>query len=139
MSLGADIAAALPELRRQAESMMRDTCTITRPGAQTWDDAAGAYTPGGAPVQLYSGPCRVRRPNVAEREALAGDADWTLTGAVVSIPVDGTTDDLLGATVHVEHCEMDPALTGRDLKVTGPHAQSQATARRLRCVEVARA
>ena len=138
MSLGADIAAALPELRRQAESMMRDECTITRPGAQTWDDATGGYIPG-APVALYSGPCRVRRPNLAEREALAGDADWTLAGAVVSIPVDGTTDDLLGATVHVEHCEMDPALTGRDLKVTGPHAQSQATARRLRCVEVARA
>ncbi len=139
MSLGADIAAALPELRRQAESMMRDTCTITRPGAQTWDDAAGAYTTGGAPVQLYAGPCRVRRPNLAEREALAGDADWTLAGAVVSIPVDGTTDDLLGATVHVVGCEMDPALTGRDLTVTGPHSQSQATARRLRCVEVARA
>ena len=137
VSLGADIAAALPELRRQAESMMRDTCTITRPGAQTWDDAAGAYTTGGAPVQLYAGPCRVRRPNLAEREALAGDADWTLAGAVVSIPVDGTTDDLLGATVHVVGCEMDPALTGRDLTVTG--SQSQATARRLRCVEVARA
>ena len=138
MSLGADIAAALPELRRQAESMMRDECTITRPGAQTWDDATGAYV-GGTLTRLYAGPCRIRRPNVAEREAAAGDADWTLAGAVVSIPVDGTTDDLLGATVHVEHCEMDPALTGRDLKVTGPHAQSQATARRLRCVEVARA
>ncbi len=138
MSLGADIAAALPELRRQAESMMRDECTITRPGAQTWDDATGAYV-GGTLTRLYAGPCRIRRPNVAEREAAAGDADWTVTGAVVSIPVDGTTDDLLGATVHVEHCEMDPALTGRDLKVTGPHAQSQATARRLRCVEVARA
>ncbi len=139
MSLGAAIAGALPGLRAQAESMMRDTCTITRPGAQTWDDAAGAYTTGGAPVQLYAGPCRVRRPNLAEREALAGDADWTLAGAVVSIPVDGTTDDLLGATVHVVGCEMDPALTGRDLTVTGPHSQSQATARRLRCVEVARA
>ncbi|HQN97776.1 MAG TPA: DUF6093 family protein [Thermoanaerobaculales bacterium] len=138
MSLGADIAAALPELRRQAESMMRDTCTITRPGAQTWDDAAGAYT-GGAPVQLYAGPCRVRRPNLAEREALAGDADWTLAGAVVSIPVDGTTDDLLGATVTVVGCEMDPTLTGREFTVRAPHAQSQATARRLRCVEVARA
>lgn len=139
MDLGADIAAALPELRDQAVSMMRDFCTITRPSAGEWDEASGIYVPPGAPVTLYSGPCRVRRPNVAEREALAGDADWTLTGAVVSIPVDKTTDDLLGATVHVEHCEMDLALTGRDLKVTGPHAQSQATARRLRCVEVARA
>lgn len=118
--------------------MMRDECTITRPGAQTWDDAAGAYT-GGTPARLYAGPCRIRRPNVAEREAAAGDADWTVTGAVVSIPVDGTTDDLLGATVTVVGCEMDPTLTGREFTVRAPHAQSQATARRLRCVEVARA
>ncbi|MBK6556143.1 MAG: hypothetical protein KBG78_05745 [Dermatophilaceae bacterium] len=138
VNLGADIAAALPQLRRQAESMMRDECTITRAGTQTWDDAAGVYT-GGTPTLLYAGPCRVRRPNVAEREAAAGEADWTLTGAVVSIPVDGTTDDLLGATVTVVGCEMDPSLTGRVFTVLAPHAQSQATARRLRCVEVARA
>ena len=139
MDLGADIAAALPELRDQAVSMMRDFCTITRPSAGEWDEASGIYVPPGAPVTLYSGPCRVRRPNVAEREALAGDADWTLMGAILSIPVDGTPNDMLGATVHVVGCEMDPSLIGRDLKVTGPHAQSQATARRLRCVEVARA
>ena len=138
MNLGADIAAALPQLRRQAESMMRDECTITRAGTQTWDDAAGVYT-GGTPTLLYAGPCRVRRPNVAEREAAAGEADWTLTGAVVSIPVDGTTDDLLDATVTIVACEMDPTLTGRVFTVLAPRAQSQAIARRLRCVEVARA
>ena len=138
MNLGADIAAALPQLRRQAESMMRDECTITRAGTQTWDDAVGVCT-GGTPTLLYAGPCRVRRPNVAEREAAAGEADWTVTGAVVSIPVDGTTDDLLGATVTVVGCEMDPSLTGRVFTVLAPHAQSQADARRLRCVEVARA
>lgn len=139
MDLGADIAAALPELRDQAVSMMRDTCTITRPGAGEWDEASGIYVTPGAPVTLYSGPCRVRRPNVAEREALAGDADWTLMGAILSIPVDGTPNDMLGANVHMDHCAGDPALTGRDLKVTGPHSQTDATARRLRCVEVARA
>ncbi|MBK6556186.1 MAG: hypothetical protein IPG16_02870 [Comamonadaceae bacterium] len=76
---------------------------------------------------------------MAEREAAAGDADWTVTGVVVSIPVDGTTDDLLDATVTIVACEMDPTLTGRVFTVLAPHAQSQATARRLRCVEVARA
>ena len=139
MSLGAAVVGALPGMRAEAESMMRDSCAITRPGGgETWDDATGGYLPGST-VILYSGRCRVRRPNVAEREALAGDADWTLMGAVVSIPVGGTTDDLLGATVRVVACEMDPALAGRDLVVVAPHAQSQATARRLRCVEVARA
>lgn len=138
MDLGADIAAALPELRRQAESMMRDRCIITRPGAQTWDDATGTHLPGSTST-AYAGPCRVRRPNVAERDAVAGDADWTVTGVVVSIPVDGTTDDLLDATVTIVACEMDPSLTGRVFTVLAPHAQSQADARRLRCVEVARA
>lgn len=133
-----DVTWAVDMGRDAALARMRDECTITRPGAQTWDDAAGAYT-GGTPARLYAGPCRIRRPNVAEREAAAGDADWTVTGAVVSIPVDGTTDDLLGATVTVVGCEMDPSLTGRVFTVLAPHAQSQATARRLRCVEVARA
>lgn len=133
-----DVTWAVDMGRDAALARMRDECTITRPGAQTWDDAAGAYT-GGTPARLYAGPCRIRRPNVAEREAAAGDADWTVTGAVVSIPVDGTTDDLLGATVTVVGCEMDPTLTGREFTVRAPHAQSQATARRLRCVEVARA
>ena len=133
-----DVTWAVDMGRDAALARMRDECTITRPGAQTWDDAAGAYT-GGTPALLYAGPCRVRRPNVAEREAAAGEADWTLTGAVVSIPVDGTTDDLLGATVTVVGCEMDPSLTGRVFTVLAPRAQSQATARRLRCVEVARA
>ena len=133
-----DVTWAVDMGRDAALARMCDECTITRPGAQTWDDAAGAYT-GGTPARLYAGPCRIRRPNVAEREAAAGDADWTVTGAVVSIPVDGTTDDLLGATVTVVGCEMDPSLTGRVFTVLAPHAQSQATARRLRCVEVARA
>ena len=85
VNLGAFITCALPGLRAQAESMMRDSCTITRPGGgETWDDATGGYLSGSS-VILYSGRCRVRRPNVAEREALAGDADWTLMGAVVSL------------------------------------------------------
>lgn len=133
------VAGVTRKGRLAALRLMRDECTITRPGdGETWDDATGGYIPG-PPVTLYSGPCRVRRPDLAEREALAGDADWTLTGAVVSIPVGKLTDNLLGATVHVVGCEMDPALTGRDLTVTGPHSQSQATARRLRCIEASRA
>lgn len=132
------VAGVTRKGRLAALRLMRDECTITRPGAQTWDDATGAYV-GGTPTRLYAGPCRVRRPNVSEREAAAGEADWTLTGAVVSIPVDGTADDLLGATLTVVGCEMDPSLTDREFTVLAPHAQSQATARRLRCVEVARA
>ena len=91
VSLGAAIAGALPGMRAEAESMMRDSCAITRPGGgETWDDATGGYLPGST-VTLYSGRCRIRRPNVAEREASAGDTDRTLMGAVVSIPVGGTT------------------------------------------------
>lgn len=35
--IGPDIAAALPELRAQAESLMTDTCTIDRQ-TTTWDE-----------------------------------------------------------------------------------------------------
>lgn len=133
------VAGVTRKGRLAALRLMRDECTITRPGdGETWDDATGTHLPGSTST-AYAGPCRVRRPNVAERDAVAGDADWTVTGVVVSIPVDGTTDDLLDATVTIVACEMDPTLTGRVFTVLAPHAQSQATARRLRCVEVARA
>ena len=138
MNLGDDIAAALPELRAQAESMMRDSCTIRAPGtAGAWDEATGTYAvvPG---VVLYAGHARVRRPNTAEREATAGEADWTVLGAVVSIPVGVDTDVPVKAVVTVDHCEHDPALTSRVFTVVGPHSQSHGTARRLRCVEVTR-
>ena len=138
MSLGAEIAAALPELRAQAESMMTDGVTIRAASTRgAWDAVTATYAtvPGAV---LYSGPGRVRRPNVAEREVYAGDAEFVLSGAVVSIPVGVGTDVPPRSVVTVDGCVRDPDLTGRVFAVSAGHAQSQGTARRFRCMEVAR-
>lgn len=134
--IGDDIATVLPELREQAASIMRDECTIRTVSAGVWDDVTGTYPE--VMTTVYTGPCRVRRPNVQERGAESGDAQWLLLGAVVLVPVDEGTDVPPGAIVTVESCEFDPDLVGRVLTVVSGHAQSHAAARRLRCVEVVR-
>lgn len=137
--LGDDIAAALPELRAHAESMMVDSCTISpsAPSSRTWDEATGAYTET-PPLAVYSGPCRLRQPNQAEREAFAGEAEWTQWGVVLSLPVDSSTGVGVGMVVVVTACSWDASLVGASMRVVGPHGQSHATARRLRCVRVDR-
>lgn len=136
MILGDEVTSALVELRAQAESRMRDSCTIRGPdGEGAWDEASGSYVPAAGSV-LYQGVCRVQRPDLAQREVVAGDASWSLLSAVVSIPV-SVGDVPVGSVVTVDAAE-DASLVGRMFSVESGHAQSQATARRLRCVEVTR-
>ena len=56
-----DVTRVLPELRAEAEALMVDACTVTGPGAPSWNDTTGTYTPG-SPVTAYSGKCRVQVP-----------------------------------------------------------------------------
>jgi len=134
MSLGADIAAALPGLRAQAESLMVDSCVITSGGEPVWDEAAGEWsTPDGSVV--YSGKCRVQLPNVAESNPVAGETEWTVTAAVVSLPVAGSEGVRIGHTVTVTSGVFDSRLSGTVYRVTGEHKKTHATARRLRCEE----
>lgn len=133
------VAFAVGLGREAAEShLMTDHVTIRTPGTPgAWDEATGTYADGPGAV-LYAGPARVRRPNVAEREASAGDAAFVLSGAIVSIPVGVGTDMPPMAVVTVDYCAFDPDLTGRVLHVSAGHAQSHGTARRFPCIEVSR-
>lgn len=128
-----DIAAALPELRAQAESLMVDTCAITRPGGRGEYDP-DTHTYGAATdTTVYTGACRVRA------DLDPGDVDFgggpvTLTTALVSIPIDA--DQVLqGDTVTITAAVNDPQLVGRTFTVRAVLAQTHATARRLRCEE----
>ena len=136
--LGHDVAAALPALRAQAESLMVDSCTITAPAASTWDEDAGAHVPG-VPTVVYSGPCRVQIPQSVPGAPVAGEAEWSTAAVVVSIPVVGSEPVRVGATVTITAAEHDSALVGAEYTVVGiPLAKTHATARRLRCEAVAR-
>jgi len=143
--LGDDLAAALPGLRAQAESMMVDTCTVTAAaGDPVWDDGAGAYTPG-APTVLYSGKCRVRQPNTGDSKADAGEVSFSVSDRIVSLPLSGdgytagVTGIPVGATVTIDAVSPvgDPFMAGKAFTYLSPASQeTHPTARRLRCKEV---
>lgn len=127
--IGDDLAAALPELRAQAESMMRDTCVITGDGGEpVWNDETGTYdTP--ASVTIYTGKCRLRMPRAAGTRVDSGAATWAVDDGVLSLPVDGSQAVTAGH-VAVVTLGSDPLTTVR-ATVQATHAQTDSTARRL--------
>ena len=135
--LGDDIAAALPELRAHAESMMVDACLITSAGEPVWDDATGTYVPGPG-TTVYEGKCRVRNANPAPQNADAGEAAWAVDQVVLSLPLDGTAAVTDGCTATITACLNDPGMVGLVLTVQAGHFQTDSTARRVPCQVVSR-
>ena len=134
MSAGSAVAAG----RIAAESLMVDTCTITKPGTGQGplNPDTGKYD-APAPVVVYSGKCRVQVPNVAESVQDSGERAWTVQDALVMLPVVGSEDVLVGHTVTITAASLDAQLVGKRYTVTAGHHKTHATARRLRCKEVA--
>jgi hypothetical protein len=129
VSLGADIAAALPELRAAAESMMRATFRITRAGGETWNPET--LQNDSTLTTVYEGPGRLRAINTQDKGGDAADQAFIESQFTLSLPIVGSEgiekDD-------VAECVEDPsdaAMTGRRFVVTWPAAQSDASARRL--------
>lgn len=123
-------AGAVQAGRRAAEALMIDACTITRgAGSTAFDPNRGEYvtTPG---ATVYSGRCRVKPQDNADRVVEAGGTNVSLFPYVVSVPVDATAyqvDDL----VTVTSAALDPAMQGLVLRVKQIAAGSQITSRRL--------
>lgn len=133
MTLADDIAAALPTLRAEAESMMLDACRIERPGAGqgVFNEATGQYDPP-ASTLVYEGPCRVQvTDGLNVQDAQAGERLVTIQRLTLHLPVSTSAgvqvDDVAVMTV----ATYDDALLGRRYRVDGLHAKSGATARRV--------
>ena len=138
--LGQEIAAALPELRAHAASLMVDACIVTRGGGVIWDDAAGGYIPdpNDPPTTVYEGKCRLRNAAPAPQNADAGETTWAVDLVVVSLPVVGSEGVADGDTVTVTASSFDAAAVGAVLTVQSAHVQTHSTARRLSCQVVSR-
>ncbi|HZL05137.1 MAG TPA: DUF6093 family protein [Coriobacteriia bacterium] len=136
--LGNDIAAALPGLRAEAESRMRDTCTVcpvTGVNESTGAPTLGAAIYGPSVAPRY-GKCRFVVASVQESDPQAGGATYTVTRGRVDVPV-GAFVALTGLVVTSVTSEMDPGLPGRRFRTQAPSpANSQATAYRLAVEEV---
>lgn len=145
--LGDDIAQALPYLRAQAESLMIDTCIITRPGAGKgeFNEATGKYdaparvTIYGPGIEPHHGKCQlvVQSATNSASPSNSGDRTAIVQGDVLKLPVIGTGDVSNGDVAKMVTSPTDPSLVDREFTVTGRHAMTNATARRLPVKEVA--
>jgi hypothetical protein len=134
VSLGYDIAATLPELRAQAESMMPDTCTITGEPTKVWDEDTASWIE--TPNVKYTGVCEVKSENV---QAAAVDQQGQLLvvqSLILKLPVDASTTVGAGDVAVLSSCVFDPQLVGKKLQIGAEHHQSYATARRLPVKEI---
>ncbi len=121
--------------RTAAESLMVDSCTISRAGAgePVYNPVTDTYTYPAA-ASVYSGKCRVKPANVADTDDEAGETVVGVRRFVVSLPMSVTAvrrDDVVTVTTSA----LDPGLAGTRFRVLGAVKGSQVTARRLACEE----
>lgn len=129
VTLGQDVAAALPALRAEAESLMTDRLVGVNVGESVWDESTGQYTDG--EVQVYSGKGRLRFGNAqGQQRDLQGDETSTVVG-ILSLPVEGSADVEVGAIFTVQSSEHNPDNVGTKVRVTGVQPTTYATARRF--------
>jgi len=146
MTIHADIARELPELRRQAESLMTLTLAAYSPTGNFTTDPDGyevpEYTPEGSTFGKVQGtsnkdtPTRYVTIGGVERPVIEGGLHIPVSAPVPTAGeqrglADGPWEYVVTATG-----DADPALLGRRYMVVGVPAKSYATARRLDVVEV---
>jgi len=119
------VAWALPELRRAAESLMVDTCTVCP--VTGVNESTGAPTLGTA---VYTGKCKVQTTQAQEANPEAGGATYTVQRYAVHVPV-GAFVPVVGHVVTITAAALDAGLVGRQYRVVALLHKTLATAQRL--------
>lgn len=133
MALVDDILRALPVFRSEAESLMVDTCTITRPGAPVTDPDTGEVTNPSTPV--YTGKCKVQSKDSATANPEAGGAVFTVVSRQVHIPANAA-EVLDGDVVTITASLLNSFTVGKQYRVAGFTPDSFDTAFRLPVKEI---
>ena len=137
--LGEDVAAALPELRAHAESLMVDTILVERAtGAVTTDATTLAEVPVYATVRA-AGPGRIQRPGaLSPNESVVGGFEFGIRAALAQLPL-SATGILAGDRITVTAIgpTTDPDLLGLVATVQANLTKTHPTKRTLVCEEVA--
>lgn len=128
MNLGADIAAALPEMRAAAKSMMTDTAQVHGLPVKTWNETTSSYDMV-APL-VYTGPSRVKIADALVQVVDAQSQQLAVQRLTASFPVAQNTVFPESFTVKIIASQTDEALVDRIFRITGPHSQTHSTARR---------
>lgn len=126
------IAAALPGMQAQAESLMQDRCiiravtgTVSNPDATT----TPTYT------TVYEGRCKVQNTQPWPSNPQAGEHTWNLVPTFLHLPVAGSQDV---GTDHVAEIltSVDPANVGRTLRIRNGDRKTFQTAVRFITEEI---
>lgn len=126
-------ASVLARGRAAAEAGMADACTIRRVTGTTTDDFSGVITKTYA--TLYAGKCRVQQITGTSRPHDAGE-DFVLVQRIdVQLPVAGTEGLRVSDEVTITSSVNDQDLAGRVFLVHDLAHKSEATARRVACIE----
>lgn len=128
MSLLSDILATLPILRAEAESLMLDACTITRPGAPVTDPGTGNVT--NTATTVYTGKCKVQSKDSATSNPEAGGATFTVVSRQVHIPAN-SADVQDGDVVTITASLLNAFTVGKQYRVDGFEPDSMDTAFRM--------
>lgn len=134
MSLGHDVAAALPGLRAEAESLMADTVLVQRPtGDTTIDPVTLAEVP--AFEDVYSGRARIQRPgSLSPRDDVVGDFEFNVEAILTQLPLSATGISYgMRVTVTAVGATSDPDLVGLISTVRANLTKSHPTKRTLVC------
>lgn len=126
--------AATRRGREAAEALMVDTVTFTDDdGSTTFDPTTGQYVTTAGTV-LYTGRCQVQVAAPNPRDITVGDQEIVAEQVIVKVPVSAPAIPLGSVGVITAVADIsDPSLVGRRYRVTGSHAKTYATARRLPC------
>lgn len=130
--LGDVVGSALPGLRAEAESMMRDSCAIVRLGTPVTDPDTGVVTI--PETEMYSGKAKVQTYEAQESHPEAGESVRTVQRYALHIPV-GSYAPAVGDVATITTAFADPALVGRRYRVTALLHKTLATAYRLGVTE----
>jgi len=123
-----DVIGVLPFLRTQAESLMVDACTITRPGDPATDPETGDVTAG--EVTVYSGKCKLQSKDSSVATPDAAGAGFVVVSRQVHIPAnaaDVQNDDVVTITAS----RLNVFTVGKQYRVEGFEPDSFDTAARL--------
>lgn len=114
--------------RRAAAANMTDTAEVYGLPARTWDESTLTYIDV-APL-VHTGRCEIKLTDVQVLEVEQQAQELGVQRAIVKFPVADDTVFAEGFTVKITASPTDPANVGRTFRITSPHAQSYATARR---------
>lgn len=129
--LGDDLAAVLPSLQAQAESMMVTPCRVRRILSVTPDPITGADVITYAEPDPYEGVCKVQDKDLVPSPEQIPGATIPTFRLEVHVPV-GAGPFEVGDIVEV----LDGETVTRSLRIAGLHRKSWQTAQRLPVTEL---